>query len=45
VAADRRPAFPPFLAEPVESLVGVQRVVVEEDGALGAGALGEGERV
>ena len=45
VAADRRPPFAPFLAEPVEALVGVQRVVVEEDGALGAAALGEGERV
>ncbi len=45
VAAQLGPALPRFGPEAVEELVGVQRVVVEEDGALGAGAAGEGERV
>src|SRR4051794_36989277 len=39
------PALPRLDREAVEELVGVQRVVVEEHGPLGAGAAGEAERV
>ena len=45
IAARRDPALSRLGREPVELLVAVQRVVVEEDGALGAGAAGEAERV
>src|ERR1700710_423745 len=45
IPAQLRPARDRFGAEAVEELVRVQWVVVEEDGAPGAGATGEGERV
>src|ERR1700709_264905 len=45
IPAQLRPARARFGAEAVEELVRVQWVVVEEDGAPGAGATGEGERV
>src|SRR5690349_6957380 len=45
VSAELGPPLLRFLAQPVEELVGVERVVVEEDGPLGAGAAGEAERV
>src|ERR1700709_1903727 len=45
IAAHLHPALPRFGPEAVEELVRVQRVVVEEDGALGAGAASEGQRV
>src|ERR1044072_397788 len=45
LAPHRHPALSRFGAEAVEEIVGVRRVVVEEDRALGAGAVGEGERV
>jgi hypothetical protein len=36
VPAESQPPFPGFLPEAVEALVGVHRVVVEEDGAVRA---------
>src|SRR5689334_8142170 len=45
VAAQRQPPLARVGGEPVELLVGVHRIVVKKDGALGAGPPGEAERV